>query len=118
VQQDSQGVNLFFNLLDLYAQMLLVEDWWHWPMGLFSVQHIDTNIFDTILVDSFENLSCVATSVFRMRLLHVVAFSKKLRWLAQTKVITLKTQLYAVNAFWSLKLQIKASNEASTSIFN
>jgi len=27
-------------------------------------------------------LSCVATSVLRMRLLHVVAFSKKLRWLA------------------------------------
>jgi hypothetical protein len=31
-----------------------------------------------------------------MRLLHVFAFSKKLRWLAQTKVITLKTQLHAV----------------------
>jgi len=33
-----------------------------------------------------------------MHLLHVVAFSKKLRRLAQTKVITLKTQLHAVNA--------------------
>jgi len=33
-----------------------------------------------------------------MGLLHVVAFSKKLRWLAQAKVITLKTQLHAVNA--------------------
>jgi len=33
-----------------------------------------------------------------MRLLHVVAFSKKLRWLAQTKVIAMKTQLHAVNA--------------------
>jgi len=33
-----------------------------------------------------------------MRLLHEVAFSKKLRWLAQTKVITFKTQLHAVNA--------------------
>jgi len=33
-----------------------------------------------------------------MRLLHAVAFSKKLRWLAQTKVISLKTQLHAVNA--------------------
>jgi len=45
-------------------------------------------------------LKCInkATSVLRMRLLHVVAFSKKLRWLAQTKVITLKTQLHAVNA--------------------
>jgi len=31
------------------------------------------------------SLSCVATSVLRMRLLHVVAFPKKLRWLAQTK---------------------------------
>ncbi len=36
-------------------------------------------------------LSYVATSVLRMRLLHVVAFSKKLRWLAKTKVISLKT---------------------------
>jgi len=43
-------------------------------------------------------LSCMATSVLRMRLLHVVAFSKILRWLAQTKVITLKTQLHAINA--------------------
>jgi len=33
-----------------------------------------------------------------MRLLHAVAFSKKLRWSAQTKVITLKTQPHAVNA--------------------
>jgi hypothetical protein len=33
-----------------------------------------------------------------MRLLHVVLFSKKLRWLAETKVITLKTQLHSVNA--------------------
>jgi hypothetical protein len=33
-----------------------------------------------------------------MRLLHVVAFSKKLRWLAQTKVITLKTLLHVENA--------------------
>ncbi len=46
----------------------------------------------------FSILSCVATSVLRMRLLHAVAFSKKLRWLTQTKVITLKTQLQAVNA--------------------
>jgi len=33
-----------------------------------------------------------------MRLPHGVAFSKKLRWLTQIKVITLKTQLHAVNA--------------------
>ncbi len=45
-------------------------------------------------------LSCVATSVLRMRLMQVVAFSKKLRWLAQTKVLTLKTQLHAVNTRW------------------
>jgi len=43
-------------------------------------------------------LSRVATSVLCMRLLHVAAFSKKLRWLAQTKIISLKTQLHAVNA--------------------
>jgi len=30
-----------------------------------------------------------------MRLLQVIAFSKKLRWLAQTKLISLKTQLHA-----------------------
>jgi hypothetical protein len=54
-----------------------------------------------LLISAFnvvKNLSCVATSVLRMRLLHVVAFSKKLRWLAQTKVITLKTEMHAVNA--------------------
>jgi hypothetical protein len=33
-----------------------------------------------------------------MHLLHAVAFSKKFPWLAQTKVITLKMQLHAVNA--------------------
>jgi len=43
-------------------------------------------------------LSCVATSVLRIHLMHVVAFLKKLRWLAQTKVISLKTHLHAVNA--------------------
>jgi len=37
-------------------------------------------------------------SVLRMRLLHVVAFLKKLRWLAPIQVITLKTQLHAVSA--------------------
>ncbi len=33
-----------------------------------------------------------------MRLQHAIAFSNKLRWLTQTKVIILKTQLHAVNA--------------------
>jgi len=33
-----------------------------------------------------------------VRLLHAVAFSKKLPWFEQIKVITLKTQLHAVNA--------------------
>jgi len=46
----------------------------------------------------FCHLSCIATRVFSMRLLHAVAFSKKLHWLAQTKEITLKTQPQAVNA--------------------
>jgi len=50
-------------------------------------------------------LSCVATSVLRMRLLHTVAFSKKLRWLTQAKVITLKTQLHAVSACLKRSLQ-------------
>jgi hypothetical protein len=33
-----------------------------------------------------------------VRLLHAVAFSKKLHWLAQTKKITLKIQHHAANA--------------------
>jgi len=55
--------------------------------------------FDIInKVVDFIPLSCVATSVLRMRLLDAVAFSKKLHWLALTKVITLKTQPHSVNA--------------------
>jgi len=46
----------------------------------------------------YSKESCVAMNVLRMRLLHAVGFSKRLRWLAQTKVITFKTQLHAVNA--------------------
>ncbi len=51
-------------------------------------------------------ISCVATSVLRKRLLHVVVFSTKLRWLAQTKVITLKMQLHTVNARWKRLSQL------------
>jgi len=47
-----------------------------------------------------------------MRLLHVVVFSKKLRWLAQTKVITLKTQLHAVNA------SVKRQSQRSFTLFS
>jgi len=61
--------------------------------------------------DVVTNLkSCVATSVLRMHLLHAVAFSKKLRWLAQIKVITLKTQLHAVNARWKRLSQLSLIN--------
>jgi len=35
---------------------------------------------------------------FKHALLHTVVFSKELRWMVQTKIITLKTQLHAVNA--------------------
>ncbi len=51
---------------------------------------------------------------FTLRLLHVVAFSKNLRWLAQTKVITLKTQLHAVNARWKRLLQLSLTLLFST----
>jgi len=37
---------------------------------------------------------------------YCIAFSKKLRWLAQTEVITLKTQLHAVNARWKRLSQL------------
>ena len=43
-------------------------------------------------------LMFIATCVFNVRLLHAVAFSKKLLWLDQINVITLKTQTYAVNS--------------------
>jgi hypothetical protein len=41
-----------------------------------------------------------------MRLLHVVMFSNKLTWLAQTKVTTLKTQPHAVYACWKRLSQL------------
>jgi len=47
--------------------------------------------------------------------LHVIAFSKKLRWLAQTKVITLKTQLHAVNACWKRLSQLSLKLRCDTS---
>ncbi len=56
-------------------------------------------------------LNCVSTSVLRMRLLHVVAFSKKLRWLAQIKGFTLKTQLDAVKARWKRLSQCSCMNQ-------
>jgi len=43
-------------------------------------------------------LSWVATVVFNVRLLHAVAFWKKLPLFEPTNVITLKTQVHAVNA--------------------
>jgi len=48
--------------------------------------------------DRSYKLSWVATVVFSVRLLHAVAFSKKSPWFESIKVITLKTQLHAVNA--------------------
>jgi len=45
-----------------------------------------------------------------MRLLNVVAFSKKLRWLAQTKVITLKTQLHGKSL---IKVKLKIGKNIS-----
>jgi len=43
-------------------------------------------------------LSCVATRVFSVRLLHAVAFSKQLRWFEPTNEISMTTQLRAVKA--------------------
>jgi len=44
-----------------------------------------------------STLSYVATSVLRMRLLHAVAFSKKLLWF-ESNISSLRTQPNAVNA--------------------
>jgi len=52
---------------------------------------------DYVLIWSW---SCVATVVFNIRLLHAVAFSKKLPCFEPTNVINLKTQLHTVNARW------------------
>jgi hypothetical protein len=62
----------------------------------------DEQIWSTskLMAPYFLHLSCVATSVLRMRLLHAIAFSKKLLWFGSTNVISLKTQPYAVNARW------------------
>jgi len=58
--------------------------------------------YSTKMIEHFRN--CIKLTVIKLRcderLLHVVAFSKKLRWSAQTNVITLKTLLHAVNARW------------------
>ena len=59
------------------------------------------------IISKIVLLSCVATSVLRMRLLHAVAFSKKLRWLTQT---FLKTKLHSLNAC------VKRSSQRSLSI--
>ncbi len=65
----------------------------------------------------FLGLSCVATCVFCLSLLDVVAFSKKLRWFAQTKVISLKTQLHAVNARWKRLSQRSFNQPLNQPIF-
>jgi len=46
------------------------------------------------------DLSRIATRIFSVCLMHAIASSKKLCWLVQTKVITLKMQPHAVNARW------------------
>ena len=73
-------------------------------MFRFSKQFLKVNKFFILKRSSFYNSHGFALALkmrcderLRMRLLYVVAFSKKLRWLVQTKVITLKTHLHAVN---------------------
>jgi len=56
------------------------------------------HLYSTGLTLKHLTLSCVATRVFSVRLLRAVAFSKKLPWFEPTNVISLKTQLHAVNA--------------------
>ena len=57
-------------------------------------------------------LSWVATVVFNVRLLHAFSFSKKLPWFKPAKVISLKTQLHAVNAC------VKRSSQRSFTSFS
>jgi len=61
---------------------------------------------------SFIKLSCVVTVVLSVRLLHAVAFSKKLPWFELTYVISLKMQSHAVNAC------VKRSSQCSFSSFH
>ena len=43
---------------------------------------------------------------FQRALMHALAFSKKLLWLAQTDVIIMKSQTHAVNARWKCMWQL------------
>ncbi len=110
-EKQSKEIFLAIKCFNFRFLMVFILLWGrHYPM------------FGNILTISIKNilgktnrhpLSCVATSVLRMRLLHMVAFSMKLRWLAQTKVITLKTQLHAVNARWKRLSQLSFINNDS-----
>jgi len=65
----------------------------------FVLQNLNrTETCKTETTDRKIVLNCVATHVFSMRFMHEVAFLKYLPWFAQTSVITLKTQMHAVNA--------------------
>ena len=66
-------------------------------IDIFYVHNLKLD-FDKSCILMLCKLRLVATNVFNMRLLHAVALSKKLLWLVQTNVITLKTQTQAVNA--------------------
>jgi len=94
-----------------------LEVFWLWN------NHYEFKVFGS-------NLSWISKVIFNVRLLLAFAFSKELPWLAQTSIITLKTQLHAENARWkrlsqlSLKIimiawfQIKICNKITVLIFD
>ena len=54
--------------------------------------------FSSNILEPFTCLRSIATLVFNVRLLHAFTFPKKLLWLDQTNVNTLKTHTQGVNA--------------------
>jgi len=84
-----------------YCKLLKVLSWDNKWYGDRHENFGEINCFDAQLkLDGYieEQLSWVATVVFNERLLHAFSFLKKLPWFEPTKVISLKTQLHAVNA--------------------
>ena len=67
---------------------------------------IKITIFFCVVTEFKHKVRLVVILLFNVRILHAVAFSKKLLWVAQTNVITLKTQMHAIHARWKRVSQL------------
>ena len=87
--------SLFFHYRNISVHILSSDFCWN-----FCFDFVNAILIAPIC--SFFNglLRLVAIHVFDVRLLQSFAFSKKLLWLAQTNVISLKTQIHSENTHW------------------